>query len=60
MLPYVLRRQKYIPLACCVVHNFIMMDMQGDPLFTQFDGENASLKDPQSNRNNFSRKHMSS
>ena len=32
MLSYVLERQKYILLACCVLINFIKMEMQHVPL----------------------------
>lgn len=51
MLPYALKRQKYIPLACCVLHNFIKMEMQDDPLFTQYADENVQLEDEAANGN---------
>lgn len=33
MLSYALKKQKYIPLTCCVIHNFIKMEIQDDSLF---------------------------
>lgn len=36
MPPYPLRTQKYIPNACCTIHNFIRMHASVDPLFEEF------------------------
>ncbi|XP_057450806.1 protein ANTAGONIST OF LIKE HETEROCHROMATIN PROTEIN 1-like isoform X1 [Lotus japonicus] len=58
MLPYALKRQKYIPLACCVLHNFIKMEMQDDPLFTQYADENVQLEDEAANGNNNTEEHV--
>jgi len=45
MLLYVLKRQKYIPLASCVFHNFIKMKMQDDHLFRQYARENVEVEE---------------
>ncbi|XP_056689106.1 uncharacterized protein [Spinacia oleracea] len=45
MPPYDLKRQKYIILSCCVVHNFIKMCKDGDPLFIHYADENVELDD---------------
>ena len=39
-----LKRQKYIRLACCVLHNFIKMEIQDDPLFRQYAKENIEVE----------------
>lgn len=58
MLPYALKRQKYIPLACCVIHNFIKMEMQDDPLFIQYAEENIELEVEDLDRNNTTEQHV--
>ena len=39
MPPYPIRTQKYIPTACCTVHNFIRMHAAQDQLFDEFSNE---------------------
>ncbi|XP_021757967.1 uncharacterized protein LOC110723003 [Chenopodium quinoa] len=51
MPSYDLKRQKYIILLCCVIHNFIKMCKDGDPLFIQYADENVELEDDAINNN---------
>ena len=51
MPSYDLKRQKYIILSCCVIHNFIKMCKDGDPLFIQYADENVELEDDAINNN---------
>ncbi|XP_056697979.1 uncharacterized protein [Spinacia oleracea] len=45
MPPCDFKRQKYIVLSCCVVHNFINMCKAGDPLFIHYADKNVELDD---------------
>ncbi|XP_020253243.1 putative nuclease HARBI1 isoform X1 [Asparagus officinalis] len=45
MPSYSLRKQKYIALACCVIHNVIRMHDSGDPLFVEFENEDVELEE---------------
>ncbi|XP_048502980.1 uncharacterized protein LOC125498753 [Beta vulgaris subsp. vulgaris] len=45
MPPYDLKRQKYIILSCCVLHNLFKMCKDGDPIFTHYANENVELED---------------
>ncbi|XP_056698511.1 protein ALP1-like [Spinacia oleracea] len=48
---YDLKRQKYIVLSCCVIHNFIKMCKDGDPLFIHYADENVELEDDETTPN---------
>ena len=37
--------KKYIPLAYCVLHNFIKMKIQDNPLFRQYTKENNEVEE---------------
>lgn len=39
-----LKRQKYIRLACCVLHNFIKMEIQDDPLLRYYAEKNVEVE----------------
>jgi len=39
-------------LACCVLHNFIKMKMQDDPLFRQYAKENIEVEVEELDENN--------
>lgn len=45
MLPYPLSTQKYIPVACCTVHNFLRIHGQRDRLFDQYENEDMIVDD---------------
>ena len=45
MPTYDLKKQKYIALACCTIHNFIRMHSRGDSLFIEYADENVELED---------------
>lgn len=43
MSNYPLRRQRLIPVACCVLHNFIRRQVRRDGLFEQFQVEHLDV-----------------
>ncbi|XP_020272456.1 putative nuclease HARBI1 [Asparagus officinalis] len=45
MPSYSLKKQKYIALACCVIHNVIRMHDSGDSLFFEYDNEDLELEE---------------
>ncbi|KAG5557504.1 hypothetical protein RHGRI_007665 [Rhododendron griersonianum] len=44
MPPYSVRTQKYIPTACCTVHNWIRMHDDNDDLFREYSQENMVMR----------------
>lgn len=42
---YPIRRQRLIPIACCVLHNFIRREARRDGLFEQFQVEDLDVVD---------------
>ncbi|KAF7126536.1 hypothetical protein RHSIM_Rhsim11G0185300 [Rhododendron simsii] len=44
MPPYSVRTQKYIPTACCTVHNWIRMHDDNDDLFREYSQENMVIR----------------
>ncbi|XP_058200252.1 uncharacterized protein LOC131315167 isoform X2 [Rhododendron vialii] len=44
MPPYSVRTQKYIPTACCTVHNWIRMPDDNDDLFREYCQENMIMR----------------
>lgn len=42
---YPIRRQQLIPIACCVLHNFIRREARRDGLFEQFQVEDLDVVD---------------
>ncbi|KAF7822113.1 protein ALP1-like [Senna tora] len=45
MPSYDYKKQKYIALACCVIHNYVKIHSQGDPIFGEYGDENIELED---------------
>ena len=45
---YPIRKQRRIPVACCVVHNFIRMQSRNDTLFQQFENNDVDVVDEES------------
>ncbi|KAI8555408.1 hypothetical protein RHMOL_Rhmol05G0172800 [Rhododendron molle] len=44
MPPYSVRTQKYIPTACCTIHNWIRMHDDNDDLFREYSQENMVIR----------------
>ena len=40
---YKLRRQRLIPIACCVLHNFIRSQGRGDKMFKEYENEDMLI-----------------
>ncbi|KAM2863834.1 hypothetical protein FF1_022558 [Malus domestica] len=49
---YPIRKQRCIPIACCVVHNFIRMQSRNDTLFQQFEDNDVDVVDEESSGTN--------
>ncbi|KAG8363101.1 hypothetical protein BUALT_BualtUnG0004500 [Buddleja alternifolia] len=45
MLPYLMETQKYIPIACCTVHNFIRKHSKKDKYFDNYADEDMIVED---------------
>ena len=45
MPPYPIKTQKYIPIACCTVHNYIRLNDRQDDLFNDFSNELMIVED---------------
>ncbi|KAG8372299.1 hypothetical protein BUALT_Bualt12G0051800 [Buddleja alternifolia] len=45
MLPYSMETQKYIPIACCTVHNFIRKHSKKDKYFDNYANEDMIVED---------------
>ncbi|KAL4011963.1 hypothetical protein IC575_029030 [Cucumis melo] len=45
MPPYPIKTQKYIPIACCIVHNYIRLNDRQDDLFNDFSNELMIVED---------------
>ncbi|KAG8387731.1 hypothetical protein BUALT_Bualt02G0051900 [Buddleja alternifolia] len=45
MLPYPMETQKYIPIACCTVHNFIRKHSKKDKYFDNYADEDMIVED---------------
>ncbi|KAL0559282.1 hypothetical protein IC582_003883 [Cucumis melo] len=45
MPPYPIKTQKYIPIACCTVHNYIRLNDRQDDLFNGFSNELMIVED---------------
>lgn len=58
MLLYTFRRQKYILLEYCIIHNFIKIEMQDDILFRQYGEENIELEVEDLNENNLMKQYV--
>ena len=47
MPPYPIKTQKYIPIACCTIHNYIRLNDRQDDLFNDFSNESMNVGDTQ-------------
>ena len=45
MSPYPVKTQKYIPIACCTIHNYIRLHDRHDDLFNDFSNESMIVED---------------
>ena len=45
MRPYLLDKQAMIPIACAVIHNFIKLCTEEDPLLQQYEGDAVPVAD---------------
>ncbi|PON80913.1 hypothetical protein TorRG33x02_232460, partial [Trema orientale] len=51
MPSYPFRKQRKIPIACYVIHNFIRLDSMNDSIFNQYDVDAVPLEDIEGNQN---------
>ena len=52
MSSYPINTQKYIPIACYTIHNYIRLNDRQDDLFNDFSNESIVVEDAQSLSNN--------
>ena len=45
MPPYSTKTQRYIPIACCTIHNWIRIHSQGDTLFIEWANPDRIVED---------------